>query len=109
MWGEDGIVLPAYDGHVRADGSIAGLKWAWWRYVPSELTTEGRRIDGDAKPLRSTVLDGYGDSDFQVFGITLPTRGCWELTGRVGAESLTFVVWVEVCDPSATAVASPGA
>ncbi len=108
MWGE-GVILPAYDDHVQDDGSIAGLKWAWWRYIPGELTIEGRRLDGDAKPLIAEIPDGYGDIGFQVSGITFPTPGCWEVTGRVGTESLTFVVWVEVYDPFATPFASPEA
>jgi hypothetical protein len=109
MWGEEGVVLPAYDDHVQDDGSIVGLKWAWWRYVPGELTIEGHRLDGDAKPLIGEVPDGYGGTGFQVSGITFPTQGCWEVTGRVGSESLTFVVWVEVFDPFATPFASPEA
>ena len=109
MWSEEGVVLPAHDLHVQDDGSIAGLKWAWWRYVPGDLTIDGRRLDGDAKPLIGKVPDGYGDSGFQVSGITFPTPGCWEVTGRVGSASLTFVVWVEVYDPFATPFASPEA
>lgn len=107
MWGEEGIVLPSYDDHVRDDCSIVTLKWAWWRYVPGEPTIGGRRLDGDAKPLFSEVLDGYGDSGFQVSGITFPTEGCWEITGWVGTERLTFVVWVRVYDPFATPLTSP--
>ncbi len=109
MWGEEGVVMPAYDDHVQDDGSIAGLKWAWWRYIPGDLTIEGRRLDARAKPLIAEVPDGYGDSGFQVSGISFPTQGCWEVTGRVGTERLTFVVWVEVYDPFATPFASPEA
>ena len=109
MWGEEGVVLPAYDDHVQDDGSIVGLKWAWLRYVPGVLTIEGHRLDGEAKPLIGEVPEGYGGSGFQVSGITFPTQGCWEITGRVGTESLTFVVWVEVYDPFATPIASPDA
>ena len=31
---------------------------------------------------------------FQVSGITFPTDGCWEITGRLGDASLNFVVLV---------------
>ncbi len=107
MWGEDGVVMPAYDEHVQADGSFVGLKWSWYRYVPGQLTIEGHRIDGFAAPLTAWIPEGYGDSGFQVSGITFPTQGCWEVTGRVGSESLTFIVWVEVYDPFTTPIASP--
>jgi hypothetical protein len=40
------------------------------------------------------VPDGYGDSGFQSSGITLPSEGCWQVTGRVGDASLTFVTLV---------------
>lgn len=107
MWGEEGVVMPASDPHVRDDGSIAELKWAWFRYIPGQLTIEGHRIDGPAASLTAWIPEGYGDSGFQVSGITFPTPGCWEVTGRVGSESLTFVVWVEVYDRFATPFASP--
>jgi hypothetical protein len=25
----------------------------------------------------------------------IPTTGCWEISGRYGVETVTFVVWVE--------------
>jgi hypothetical protein len=29
-----------------------------------------------------------------VVGINFPTLGCWEITGRYGDDTLTFVVWL---------------
>lgn len=75
------------------DGSIRD-KFGWWRGVSGELRIEGRRLDGPAPPLRASVPDGYGDSGFQATGLFFPTEGCWEVTGRVGAASLTFVTLV---------------
>ncbi len=102
MWGEDGVRLPETDEHVRADGAIAELKWAWYRYVSGSLGIEGRRLDGPAAPLVAEIPDGYGASGFQVSGLTFPSEGCWEVTGSVGTERLTFVVLVEVVEVGAT-------
>jgi hypothetical protein len=75
---------------VREDGAIE-MKFAWWRAVPGKLRIEGRRLDADAPPLSAWVPDGYGRRGFQSTAITFPTAGCWEVTGRVGDASLTFV------------------
>jgi hypothetical protein len=44
--------------------------------------------------LRADVPDGYGTTGFQVSGLIFPTGGCWEVTGRLGDASLTFVTFV---------------
>jgi len=62
--------------------------------VAGKLRIEGSRLDASAPPLVGHVPDGYGDSGFQSSGITFPTEGCWQVTGRVGEASLTFVVLV---------------
>jgi hypothetical protein len=92
MWGEGEVPVPA--SHVLPDGSFGEMKWAWYRYVPGRLTIEGRRLDGQAPPLRAWIPGGYGDRGFQVSGLIFPTGGCWEVTGRVGEASLTFVTVV---------------
>lgn len=33
----------------------------------------------------------YPDWAFHLTGLVVPTEGCWEVTGRVGGQSLTFV------------------
>ena len=76
-----------------ADGSIRA-KFGWWRAVPGRLRIEGRRLDGPAPPLRSNIPEGYGESGFQSTGLFFPAPGCWEVTGRVGDASLTFVTLV---------------
>jgi hypothetical protein len=95
MWSEQpGVVAVPDDGHMTPDGVIHEMKWAWFRYKPGKLTIEGRRLDAPAPPLEAWVPDGYGDRGFQVSGLTFPTAGCWEITGRLGDASLTFVVIV---------------
>ena len=106
MWGENGVGLPGYDQHIAPTGEFRELKWAWYRYVPGELTIDGHRLDADAPPLEAWIPEGYGSSGFQVSGLTFPTAGCWEVTGHVGTGSLTFVVQVRVLS-SGTPVATP--
>jgi hypothetical protein len=43
--------------------------------------------------LRAHIPSGYSGS-FQATRLVFPTPGCWEVTGRVGEASLTFVVVV---------------
>lgn len=75
------------------DGSVR-MKFGWWREVEGKLVIEGRRLDGTGPPLRADVPEGYGERGFQPSGIVFPTEGCWEVTGRAGASSLTFVTLV---------------
>lgn len=92
LWPNGVVVIDP--GMVLPDGTL-GMKWPWWRITPGKLTIEGRRVDDDAPPLDYDASDGYGDSGFQPSGLLFPTEGCWEVTGRVGDGSLTFVTWVQ--------------
>ena len=96
--GNGSIWVGVWDANVvvwkpAADGSVTA-KFGWWRGVPGKLEIEGRRLDAAAPPLVGPVPDGYGDSGFQSSGITFPTPGCWQVTGRVGDASLIFVTLV---------------
>ncbi len=76
-------------------GDTIQTKFPWWRAVTGTLRIEGRRLDGPALPLTATdVPDGYGATGFQASAVTFPTEGCWEVTGRAGNASLTFVTLV---------------
>jgi hypothetical protein len=77
----------------QADGSVT-TKFGWWRGVPGTLRIDGHRLDARAPPLTARVPEGYGGSGFQSSGITFPSAGCWQVTGRVGNASLTFVTLV---------------
>lgn len=100
MWGEDGVILPPGDGHITEDGAFIEMKWAWYRFKSGTLTITGQRLDAPAPPLEAWIPEGYGDTGFQVSGITFPTTGCWEVTGHLGEDSLTFVVWVAIGEPA---------
>ena len=75
---------------VRKDGAIE-IKVPWWRGIAGRLRIEGRRLDASAPPLSAWIPGGYGRTGFQSTAITFPTAGCWQVTGRVGNASLTFV------------------
>jgi hypothetical protein len=54
----------------------------------------GHRSDADAPPLRADIPGDYGPTGFQATGVTFASAGCWDITGRVGDEHLTFTVLV---------------
>ncbi len=86
-------VIAARPAFIERDGSV-GMKFGWWRRVTGDLTITGRRLDAPAPPARSHVPSGYGASGFQSSGVSFPTAGCWEVTGKVGTTTLTFVTRV---------------
>jgi hypothetical protein len=91
LWVSLGLAVVVNDGD--ANGAVP-TKYPWWRGVSGALRIEGRRLDGAAPPLSATIPDGYGTTGFQASGVTFPTEGCWEVTGRAGEASLTFVTLV---------------
>jgi len=91
LWPDGKVRMETYNK--EPDGAFS-MKWGWVRAVTGPLTIEGHRLDTDAPPLRADIPDGYGDTGFQVSGLIFPTTGCWEVTGRVGDASLTFVTEV---------------
>jgi hypothetical protein len=80
-------------GFIDTDGNLE-LKWPWTRVVRGQLAIEGRRLDAPAAPLRYTLPTSYGSWGFQPSTLIFSGEGCWEVTGRVNDESLTFVIWV---------------
>jgi hypothetical protein len=99
------IFRPNGSGSIEPDGSLA-IKWPWYRNnIKGQVVVEGRRLDASAPPLRAvmgcchdrdTAVPGccYGDTGFIAGALIFPTEGCWEVTGRVGNHSLTFVTLV---------------
>lgn len=72
------------------------MKWPWYRgpEASGKLEVTGKRLDANESPLRASVNPAYGDTGFQPTLITFPTPGCWQVTGRAGDASLTFVTRV---------------
>lgn len=106
LWVGGEVLIP--QDHVLPDGSLE-MKWPWWRGpgVRGDLVIEGRRLDASAPPLRAHVLEGYGEEGFQATSLIFPTEGCWEVTGRAGEASLTFVVLVVVSKAMPETSATP--
>jgi hypothetical protein len=78
---------------IQPDGSIVA-KLGWWRGAEGALEISAERTDADAPPLRADIPGGYGPTGFQATGVTFASAGCWDVTGRVGDEQLTFTVLV---------------
>ena len=94
LWPEGTVVFkPGGPGFITPDGSL-GMKFGWTRGVRGQLRIEGRRLDAPASPLRSVIASGSGEIGFQATFLVFSTPGCWEVTGRVGEASLTFVTRV---------------
>ncbi len=92
LWPNNRILATA-PNYLHPNGSIS-MKFPWWRGVAGKLTIEGHRLDASAPPLTASVPNGYGEIGFQASGIDFPSEGCWQITGRVGDASLTFVTLV---------------
>ena len=96
LWPNGTIVFrPGGPGIVLPDGSLS-MKFGWYRGdgLWGKLTITGKRLDAPAPPLRADIPDGYGDTGFQATALIFPTEGCWQVTGKVGRTSLTFVTRV---------------
>jgi len=88
------VFRPGGPGWVLSDGALS-MKFWWWRLRKGDLTFVGKRLDAPGPPLRADVPCCYSETGFQAVGLIFPTPGCWEVTGRVGGGSLTFVTLVE--------------
>ncbi len=88
------VVYPGGPGEMLEDGSLS-MKFPWWLgpRAAGRLTITGKRLDESAPPLRASIPDGYGPH-FQATALISPTEGCWEVTGKAGGASLTFVTRV---------------
>ena len=86
---------PGGPGFVTRGGSL-GMKFGWQIAVGGRFIVEGRRLDGPAPPMWADNATGeFVAPGFHATALIFPTPGCWEVTGRVGDASLTFVVNVE--------------
>jgi hypothetical protein len=90
LWPHGVVVIPP--DQINPDGSM-GMKFGWWRATTGFLTITGRRLDAPAPPLAAQA-SGYALTGFNASGVTFPTEGCWQVTGKVGSVTLTFVTFV---------------
>jgi hypothetical protein len=74
-----------------------------WKAEPEpDLTVTGRRLDGEAPPLVASKATNAYAADIgsaMLVGVDIPTAGCWEITGRIGEQELSFVIQVISPDP----------
>jgi hypothetical protein len=82
-------------GFVDRDGAL-GTKFGWIRHKRGYVLVGGRRLDDAAPPARAYFSDGYDDDGFLPGYLVFPTPGCWEIIGKLGDATLTFVVLVEL-------------
>ena len=81
-----------------------GDKLWWWSEEfkggddeTPDLVLTARRLDGAAPPYRTTEATNAYHHDFywvMLVGFTLPTTGCWEITGEYRGHRLGVVQWV---------------
>jgi hypothetical protein len=106
LWPDSKVIFkPGGPGEMAADGSLS-MKWPWYRHnIKGQVVVEGRRLDAYAPPLQSIVgccYDDstaapdccYGDTGFTPSALIFTSEGCWEVTGRVNDQRLTFVTLV---------------
>ena len=92
-------VMLVDSGSMAPDGWI-GMKVPWWaKGVKGDLKIEGRRLDGSAPLVRvsgpdESLRNEFSTGRFWSSGVFFQSEGCWEVTGRIGATSLTFVTIV---------------
>ncbi len=68
-----------------------------WRTAPKpSLMITARRLDGDtpSPPPSHGSFSWVPNGPFFMSGPTVPTPGCWEITGALDGVRLSFVVWV---------------
>lgn len=74
-----------------------GNKVIWIRPAGTQLLVSGRRLDGEAPPLRADIPCCY-TTGFQVTGLYFPTGGCWEVAAEAGEHHLQFVVEIPISE-----------
>jgi hypothetical protein len=86
------MVGPQGAGFILPDDSLE-MKYPWLRAagLTGKLAITGRRLDTVGPLLKADISSAYLDSGFQATGLIFPTEGCWEITGKVGDTTLTFV------------------
>ena len=99
-----GVVIITPD-NVDPNGRL-GMKFGWYRLTSGFLTITGRRLDAPA-PSASGTTSGYGLTGFNASGVLFPTEGCWQVSGRVGRVTLTFVTFVIKGHCDTNAVCAP--
>ena len=98
LWPNGTVVFKPGGAGFQTQHGALGMKFGWTRGIRGKLNVTGRRIDGEAPPLRFETGTPNSDSGFLASYLIFPTPGCWEVTGQVGDREdskITFVTRVE--------------
>jgi hypothetical protein len=106
-YGTDGLwTMPAADGVWRGIASQEGIgdkvfwwssEWDWRTDHKPALTVTARRLDANAPSMTissATNAHAKGIHHAMLVGLTIPTAGCWEVTGEFKGHTLSYVVWL---------------
>ena len=88
------LFRPGGPGFITSEGAL-GIKILWERLVDGELHVIGKRLDGDALPLRFETNNSNGKPGIQPSYLVFPKTGCWEITAWIDNKPLSVVVLVE--------------
>lgn len=100
FWGWD-FVRRGPDQPDPKTGYVPGQKVLWYKPSDSLLSVTGRRIDGNAPPLKYDISrDPRPRGPIQPSGIYFPTAGCWEIDAKAGRAKLRLVVLVKPGPPT---------
>jgi hypothetical protein len=91
----DGTITfgPGRAGFVLPDGALM-IKYGWVLRREGAFSIKGRRLDQSAPPLRASIAERTAGTLFQPASLIFPTPGCWEVTGHLDQDHLTFIVRV---------------
>lgn len=73
----------------------AGNRIMWIKPPGLKVEITGRRLDGEAPPLKVESSGAYLGKGFEPARLYFPVPGCWEVTATSGEEDLVFVVEVK--------------
>jgi hypothetical protein len=96
LWPDGTIIFkPGGAGFVTPSGGL-GMKFGWTK-AAGKLVVTGRRVDGDAAPLRFSTNSPNLGAGFEASYLIFSTPGCWEVTAQLAERDesqLTFVTKV---------------
>jgi hypothetical protein len=94
LWPNGTVVFkPGGAGFLTPNHALV-MKFGWTRGVAGKLQVTGRRVDGDAGPLRLSTSNGYGETGFQASYLIFPTPGCWEVRAQVAGRDDSRIAFI---------------
>jgi hypothetical protein len=98
--------MPASDGVWRGTPRSDGLfdkvfwwssAWDWKNDHKPALVVTARRVNSDTQVVKaSQATNAHNESDIHdamLVGLTIPNRGCWEVTGEYEGHTVSYIVW----------------